>query len=80
MSDDKSNFLNVKIVKPIKEQINLFLKHLFKFLLRAKIGILGLNGSEIILIKNIAGTDKTIRVMLFFTRLYCWVFRARAAT
>jgi hypothetical protein len=35
---------------------------------------------EIILIKIIAGTDKTIRVMLFCTRLYCWVFRARAAT
>jgi hypothetical protein len=31
---------------------------------------------EIILIKIIAGTDKTIRVMLFCTRLYCWVFRA----
>jgi hypothetical protein len=34
---------------------------------------------EIILIKNYR-TDKTIRVMLFCTRLYCWVFRARAAT
>jgi hypothetical protein len=35
--------------------------------------VLGLNGSGIII--KLSGTDKTIRVMLFFTRLYCWVFR-----
>jgi ATPase subunit of ABC transporter with duplicated ATPase domains len=34
-----------KLSKTYQEQINLFLKHLFKFLYGAKIGILGLNGS-----------------------------------
>jgi ATPase subunit of ABC transporter with duplicated ATPase domains len=45
MSDDKSNFSMSKLSKTYQEQINLFLKHLFKFLYGAKIGILGLNGS-----------------------------------
>jgi ABC-type Mn2+/Zn2+ transport system ATPase subunit len=43
MADDKKVILS-KLVKPIREQINQYLKYLFEFFW-SKIGILGLNGS-----------------------------------
>jgi hypothetical protein len=48
------------------------------FFYGAKIGILGLNGSGIILFLKLLGVDKTIKVMLFFNRVTLLLFRAGA--
>lgn len=83
MSDDKKIIFSMSgVTKTFPSANTPVLKNIYlSFFYGAKIGILGLNGSgKSTLLKIIAGLIRITKATCIFSRLFCWISRARAST